>query len=225
MRSQEVRPDLTNQYRQDLPERWFKGDELERHQRFRRLYGKIVELQVAQWLNDRGWTVTDLEALGHSCDIAAHSPEKSSFSIEVKYLGQRDDDFRLVLDSMRGVRSGGWFGPYGAINYLLFRAYEVAVSLRAEPHRKMAILVVDGQTWPFIEVPLVNEWIDWAQPAFLRTDEEDWNRFLDSQRRSRYPAIDSDLPELVKSLSLLWIAMLGNRFSYTIEREIQTGVR
>jgi hypothetical protein len=114
MRSHEVRSDLTNQYRQDLPERWFKGDEVERHQRFRRLFGKIVELQVAQWLTDLGWTVTDLEALGHRCDIAARSPQESSFSIEVKYLGQTDDDFRLVLDSMRGIRSSGWFGPYAA---------------------------------------------------------------------------------------------------------------
>jgi hypothetical protein len=222
MRGQEVRPDLTNQYRQDLPERWFKGDEVKRHQRFRGLYGKIVELQVAQWLMDLGWTITDLEALGHSCDIAARSPQGPTFSIEVKYLGQTDDDFRLVLESMRGGPKAGWLGLYGAINYLLFRAYEVAFSLRFEQPHKMAILVVDAQTWPLVEVPLSNAWVNWTQPAFLKTQEENWNRFLEYQRRTRYPTIDSELTELVKSLNRVWIASLGNRFSYTIEHEIDT---
>ncbi len=88
---------------------------------------------------------------------------------------------------MRGAPKAGWFGLYGAINYVLFRAYEVAVGLRAEQPPKMAILVVDAQTWPLVEVPLSNAWLDWAQPTFVRTEEEDWNRFLDSQRRTRYP--------------------------------------
>jgi hypothetical protein len=226
MRGQEVRADLTNQYRQDLRERWlFKGDEMERHRRFRQFFGKIVELQVVQWLTDLDWIVTNLEALGHSCDIAADSPDGVSFSIEVKYLGQMDDDFRLVLESMRGTQKAGWFGPYGAINYVLFRAYEVAVSLRAERGRKMAILVIDAQTWPFVEVALSNAWLDWKQPKFIQTEEQDWNQFLESKRRSTYPVIDSELTELVKSLDRVWIAMLGNRYSYTLEHEIQIDTR
>jgi hypothetical protein len=224
MRGQHVRPDVTKQYLEDLPERWLnKGDEMERHKRFRRFFGKIVELQVAQWLTDLGWAVTDLEALGHRCDIAGQSAAGVPHSIEVKYLGQTDDDFRLVLDSMKGDRQAGWLGVYGAINYLLFRAYEVAVSLRAEADSRMAILVVDAQTWPLIEVPLANGWVDWARPKFVPTEEAGWNRFLESQRQTRYPAIDSDLADLVGTLTRLWIVTLGNRFSYSIEREIGDG--
>jgi hypothetical protein len=221
MTDQTVRPEVTNQYRRDLAERWLlDGDEMERHKRFRGFFGKIVELQVAQWLTELGWTVGDLEALGHSCDIAAQSPEGSAHSIEVKYIGQGDDDFRLVLDSLKGDRLAGSLPLYGAINYLLFRAYEAAIGLRGEVGLKMAIIVVDAQTWPIVEVTLTNAWVDWTHPTFLRTEEEDWNRFLETQRQDRYPAINSELHNLVRTLDRIWIVTLGNRFQYTMEQEI-----
>lgn len=67
-------PSLTAQYRQDLQERWLvEPDEVKRHERFRRFFGKIVELQLAHWIADREWRVSALEALGGGADIVAES--------------------------------------------------------------------------------------------------------------------------------------------------------
>ena len=50
-------PNLTPQYRYDLQERWLvEADPVSRHERFRQFFGKIVELQVAQAITNRGWT-------------------------------------------------------------------------------------------------------------------------------------------------------------------------
>ncbi|HEV8487465.1 MAG TPA: hypothetical protein VGV87_28215 [Blastocatellia bacterium] len=219
-RGREVHPALTKQYREDLRERWLlENDEIQRQKRFRAFFGKLVELQVAHRLTELGWRVTDLEALGSNCDIAARSPSGVPYSIEVKYIGQGDDHFRLVFDALNGGTGVGSLPLYGAVNYLLFRAYEIAASLRDRPGLKMAILVVDGQTWLSLEEPLANRWLDWANPGFLQTEERDWNEFLAAQRVKRYPAIDTELRCLLRTLNLIWVMKLGDQFEYSVEQE------
>ncbi len=53
--SGQVRPDIRQQYLQDLQERWmFYQDPTERHQKFRMFMGRLVELQFAEWLESKG---------------------------------------------------------------------------------------------------------------------------------------------------------------------------
>jgi len=215
-----LRANLTRQYRRDLQERWLsESDELSRHGKFKMFFGKLVELQIADWLAGKGWPVIGLEALGHDCDIGAQSPEGVPHSIEVKYVGQGIDNFRLVVDALGGGPGTGSLPLYGAINYVLFRTYEAAVGLRRHANPKLAVIVIDAQTWPTLDVPLGNRWLDWDRPAFLQTEEQDWNRFLNEQRVTRYPNIGSELADLVHTLDSVWIVRLDTSYRYSLKYE------
>jgi hypothetical protein len=133
------RANLVAQYRQDLQKHWLSaGNEAQRHERARRFFGKVVELQLASWLVDEGWTVSALEALGGPADIVAESPAHDSCSFEVKYIGWQTDAFLRVVDALAGADDGGAIPVLGGVpldfltaaNYLLFRMYEAARRLR-----------------------------------------------------------------------------------------------
>lgn len=210
---------VTKQYRRDLEERWLvEIDEVARHERFRRFLGRIVELQIADWLADRSWNVTGLEALGATCDVQGSSPEHRSYSIEVKYIGQGTDDFRDVVDVLTGGPGTGSKSLYGALNYLLFRVYEAALALRRCTGPKMAVVVIDAQAWHVFDLPLENHWLNWETPSFLPTGEEDWNEFLQRQRDC-YPAIDSELANVVGELERVWLVRLNSGYQYSLEYE------
>lgn len=214
-----LRPSLMDQYRRDLREHWLlEQDEVRRHERFRRFLGKVVEIQVAAWLADRGWNVTGLEALGAKSDILGESPDGAEYGIEVKYIGQSTEDFQDVVKALAGLPAGGGKSLYGAINYLLFRAYEAARGLRERTGAKLAIIVVDAQSWYSFDYPLKYSWLDWQAPAFLPTEETDWNRFHKGLREGD-PGIDQDVATLVKELQQVWVVRLNGGYEYSLEYE------
>ncbi len=215
---------VTKQYRRDLQERWLfdrnkvARNEVARHEQFKQDFGKVVELLLAEWLRDKGWTVTGLAALGAHSDVVAASPEQCSYSIEVKYIGQETADFRQVIEALAGRPAGGSTTLYGGINYLLFRVYEAAVSLRRCATLKLAAVVINEQAWDVFDVALKNRWLSWEAPAFLPTAETDWNAFLQKQR-ARYPSIDSDLASVVRGLDRVWIMCLTGHYGCSLEFE------
>jgi hypothetical protein len=219
---QDLHPNLTVQYRRDLQETWLSEKlAVDRHERFRRFLGKVVELQVAEWLTGAGWTLTGLEALGAKADIEALSKEQRAYSIDVKYIGQQTDDFCKVVEALNtGQPACSFRSLYGAINYVLFKVYEAARSLQHSSTSKRAIIVVDAQSWGALDVTLKHGWLNWEAPAFLRTEEEDWNMFLEKLRASQ-PTIDKDLADVVRTLERVWIMRLGNEYEYSLEYEYQ----
>ena len=52
---------------------------------------------------------------------------------------------------------------------------------------------------PAFESPLTNGWVDWTDPRFVPTEEVEWNKFLDEQRR-RYADIDRQVRTSVTAL-------------------------
>jgi hypothetical protein len=59
-----LHPNVSRQYVTDLRERWMHHpDALKRHHLSKGHDGLVVELQCAEWLETRGWTVVGLEAL------------------------------------------------------------------------------------------------------------------------------------------------------------------
>ena len=214
-----LRAELTDQYRRDLPETWLsETEEVERHERFRRFLGKIVELQVAEWLTLNDWVVSGLAALGAESDIEGSSPGQRPYSVEVKYIGQQTADFQQVVNAIAGQTAVGSMSLYGAINYLLFRVYEAARGLRRQTRSKLVVIVVDAQAWHVFNLPLQHNWLDWKNPAFLPTTEGDWNQFIQEKRR-RYPNIDTEIPELVQQLEGVWIVLLKGGYEYSLEYE------
>ncbi len=206
------RANLTAQYRQDLQEQWLSApNEAQHHERARRFFGKVVELQLASGLVDKGWTVRALEALGGPADIVAESPAHGSCSFEVKYIGWQTDDFLRVVDALAGGDDGGAIPVVAGVplyfltaaNYLLFRVYEAARRLRHCPGKRIAAVVVDALSWRRFARPLEERWIQWNEPAFLEACDE-WGEFLDTQRQD-YRELDTELPATISSLDYLWV--------------------
>lgn len=70
-----------------------------------------------------------------------------------------------------------------------------------------------------MEVPLESRWVDWAAPVFIRTEERDWNDFLESQRHRRYPDIDAELVDAIRGLNRIVVLRLQGGFRYSLVLE------
>lgn len=124
-----ISADTIPSYRNAFTEHWLaKPTDLERRQRFRVFFGKVVELQVAEWLEDQRWKICNLEAAGGPVDIQAVDSAGKTFGFEVKFIGTEDGDFEAMAQAENGI-SGGPKDLPSTSNYLLFRAYEAAKQL------------------------------------------------------------------------------------------------
>ena len=209
-----VRKEVTKQYRQDLQEHWmFETDEVERHRKSKSFQGRIVELQTAEWLENQSWQINNLEALGASVDIEGIRPLSHNAVVEVKFIGQRDEEFEQVVKALTGLPAGGVGPTHLGYNYLIFRVYEAAFKLKEMTKRRIAIVVIDNLAWTFFHIPLRYGWIDWKQPVFFDVGEE-WNSFL-QEKKKRYPNIESDLAGTINGLNELWIVVRGNGYAYS----------
>lgn len=216
----QLHKNLTNQYRQDLQERWLsKETGEERHKRFRGFFGKVAELQLASWIADSGWSIKGLAALDGAADIIAESPGGHSYSLEIKYIGSSDCQFRELL----AADGGGSIPGNEATNYLRFRVYEAACQLRKNLRDcsiiRVAAIVIEAQNGFRFDLPLLNGWIQWDAPAFLQAPK--WNDFLEKQR-SRYPNVDNELAPIVSSLNELWVFTLDEGHQF---KQVFRGVR
>jgi hypothetical protein len=217
-----VKATVTKQYRQDLRERWLvKSTEVERHQKSRGFLGKVVELHVAAWLEQRAWRVVNLAALGGQFDIEATPPEQvdgapaAPIPIEVKFIGTEDPDFGAVLQSARTGPHADSRSLPAAANYAQFRLYEAALQIQKAGARGIAILVIDDYVaWPRIEFVL--PWIDWEHPHWFPVDES-WRPFWQAQVLAR-PQIEQDLPDVLAALDLACVLRLVDGFRYLTER-------
>lgn len=98
-----LKPNLRQQYLQDLQERWMFYESPERrNQRSREFASRVAELHVAEWLECQGWTISGLEALRVGPDIEASAPDGRAVAFEVKYIGTENDDFAQMLASFAG---------------------------------------------------------------------------------------------------------------------------
>ncbi len=209
-----VKAQLTEQYRQDLQERWIiETDEVERHRKSKSFQGKIVELQIAEWLENQGWEISNLEALGGSVDIEGVRPLLHKAVVEVKFIGQRDEEFEQMVKALTGLPAGGVGPTHLGCNYLLFRVYESAVKLKKASKHRIAIAVIDNIAWTFFHIPLRHNWIDLKRPSFFDVGKK-WDSFLQEQKK-RYPDIDTDLAGTINTLSELWIVVRGNGQVYS----------
>jgi hypothetical protein len=211
-----LKSELVNQYRQDLQERWmFEDNEIARHQKAKSFSGRIVELQIAEWFQKQGWVITGLEALGCKTDIECVRPISRPSSVEVKFIGQRDEEFQQVVNSLAGRRAGGLGPSHVGCNYLMLRVYEAATQLKTANSRRIAAVVIDQSAYMFLDIPLEHNWIKWESPTFLDVGS-DWKDFL-TRERKRYPTVESDLAETITTLHELWIIIRGNGYQYYLQ--------
>lgn len=211
-----VRSDVRKQYLKDLQERWMLDtDPIERHRKSRIFRARLAELQCAEWLEKRGWTITGLEVLREGPDFEAISSKRLPSAFEVKFIGSQDDDFAMILRSIAGEPAGGWVSPYTAINYLIFRGYEAAKQLSGVYVSRIVVLIVEDLTWFRFRLPLKANWVDWANPKFIGNDPA-WSDFLKKQRH-RYPGLLSELPIVLQEIDAVWIVRQSHDYCYHIE--------
>jgi hypothetical protein len=215
---------VTKQYRQDLRERWmFNADPVERHRRFRSFFGKLAEIQCAEWLESQGWTISGLEALRQGPDIEAYTGNHRPTAFEVKFFGTENDDFALMLGSLAGHPAVRTVSPYVAANYLLFKAYDAATQFKGKSCGRIAVLIIDESTWWRFEVQLRNNWLDWTDPRFLRDNSGEWERFLAEKIAkcpAKYSTITADLRPVLHWLDAVWILKRSAGYQYHREFEI-----
>ena len=203
---------------------WNDNDDLKRHQQSRMWIGRVMELKVAEWLEENGWVVKDLEAWNPaSADITAQSPDKRETLIEVKYIGQEDDEFKAIVESYAkssGIESKGICvtnrSPYVAFNYALFRIFEATHQLKKQTDttaQKETVLVIDGQEWPNMEIPLNDYMRVGGRYDFFENEEEQnngWRNFfcntIKSQKNIKKYGDDLfNMPAVIKALSKITI--------------------
>ena len=142
-----LKRELTKQYRNDLTESWmFQKDEIERHRKSRIFIGRLAEIHTASWLEDKGWTITQLEAFGGKSDIQGIGPDKRKTYFEVKYIGQEDEEFNRVLSSLRGEGGAAWVSTSNIVgDYVMLRTYEGAKQLEwVSDGGKQMVVVLSG---------------------------------------------------------------------------------
>ncbi len=208
----DINPNVKKQYIKDLEEKWFsKTDYKERHKKYRIFMGKIVELAFSNWLESKEYTISNLEAWSGQYDITAYK-EKLTYNFEIKFIGQEDEDFKHIVNNLRGGTSVGGVSPYIAANFLLFRVYEAAKQLENAkgPEHRVATIIIDGMAFPYFKILILDHWIDWFEhPTFNETSDPTWEEFIASQRSKKYPDIDHELPELLKKLSAIKIMKIN----------------
>lgn len=204
---------LTNQYKKDLREAWFScADSSERHKKLRIWMGRMAELKVAEWIEENGWKIEEMEAWGGKSDIKANSPDNKETLIEVKYIGQEDEDFKHLVAHLAGGADTQLLNPYVAFNYVLFRIFEAAYQLRknmdSANSQKEVALVISATTWDLMKIQL--KWM--PDDNIYRFFEEevgqdiDWCNFhcntIKSQRNIKKYGDDLfDMHNVIKQIS------------------------
>jgi len=217
---------LTKQYQKDLIESWMLEEtQIERHRKARIFQGRLAELRCAAWLEERKWAITGLEALGGKSDIEATSPKGIECAIEVKFIGQEDDKFEEIQESISsgdGV-CGGFFNLYAGYNFLLFKVFEAANQLSAAAKRRLALIVISNMTWSFLEMQIKDAWMMNRPLRFFDVEASpEWKRFLSRKKMERrFANIENELDSKVGSLQEVWFVKEGNFLEYSLETKLE----
>jgi hypothetical protein len=211
---------LKSQYRTDLVEKWiFANEKLKRHKEARIFKGKLIEIMIASWLADNGWTINNLEALGGKFDIEATSPEQISYAIEVKYIGMQDYRYIEIENSLEsGEAVGGWWNLYDGYNFILFKIFEAAKQLSTCTKNRLALLVTNNVDWDFLKMPIEEKWI--CDRPFNFSDDASalWDSFITIKKQEkRFANIDNELDTAISGLKDWWILKENDDFTFSLE--------
>ena len=91
---------------------------------------------------------------------------------------------------------------YSPVDYLVFRIYEAARQLESTSNTRIAVAIVKNYDVSY-KIQLTENWIDWADPKFLRRDSE-IDEFLNRQYENN-PNLDSDIRSAIARLSEVWL--------------------
>ena len=220
---QTLNVNLTKQYKKDLNEKWIlERDQLAAYKKLRIFKGKLTEIMVAAWLEDSGWKINNLEALGGSFDIEATSPEHVCYGIEVKYIGIQDYRYNELQHSLRsGEAVSGFFNIYNGYNFILFKIFEAAKQLTKCKNSRLSLVVVDSVDWDFLEMPIRDKWINSRPIRFSDSADRDWKEFLEQKKKEkRFVTVENELDKAIGGLKECWI-LKETYMAFVLEERIE----
>ena len=213
---------LIKQYKKDLVEKWMLEDGyLERHRKSRIFQGKLSELLCTTFIEDQGWIIDNLEALGGVNDIEATSPDEKSCSIEVKYIGQDDLRFQEVVENLTSNNaSTNSYNIYDGYNYFLSRIFEAANQFSDSDKERIVIIIVSNMAWPFLRQAIKDDWIRNRPISFSDSSSAVWDIHM-IKLKQKYANINSELDNLIGQLKELWIVQEQNCLEYSIGHVVE----
>ena len=194
----------TEDYKNSLSEEWlFKEEGVERHKKFKTYIGKLSELCFAKNLENKGYTITNLEAWGGPFDISA-SKNGLSFDFEIKFIGQKDDHFKNIVEELTGNPTGYPWDSNEANDYLLLRIYESAKQLEdSGASKKCSVMIIDKLSSFKFKIKEHDDWLKpFNKPKFQFYNNTD--HFFQEQIK-KYPHIMDDLESTLSALSSIQI--------------------
>lgn len=205
------------QYRKDLRETWlFEDDVLEKHRKFRILWGIVNELLLAWSMRRRGLVVESLEALGGPEDISLRV-SGHEWAIQSKYIGQPDEEFEHVLSSLHDRPKGMWGDIPGAFAYLQFRAAEASAQFKPVEKRRIACLTICGMslfTDDVIEDEYFTEWEHFVKVENREKMQELLDLVQDPKKPPKW-TIDR-VESVLQNLDEIWFCMEERDYDLTI---------
>lgn len=212
---------LRKSYKKELIEKWMlKETPLQRHRRVRGFNGQLAELITSSWLENNGWKIENLEALGGSFDIEAISPQRNISAIEVKYIGVSDWHFELNLKSSQsGEAVAGSWSRHPGYNYLLFRIYEAAKQLEKFSGDRYVFVVISNETWWNFDFSIEDNCF---RPPLHFYEFSKWKgNVSDSFKESinEHSNIENHINDTLNQIKELWI-IKSDAWEYSIEKII-----
>jgi len=199
---------FTKSYQNALAEKWMMAKStVKRHQEFRIFMGKLIELKFAEWLSNNKWKIDDLEAwTDKNPDVTATNAIGHKTIFEIKYIGQDDDDFKMVVNSLQGANSASSFSGYAGFNYVLFRIYEAAKQLEkyntVGSDRKSVAIVIDTMAWPNLKSAF-NNCSNHRQLFPESQCGSKWQYFFECTILKKYPCIQKDFQASLANIEIL----------------------
>ncbi|MDX2181250.1 MAG: hypothetical protein SFV18_16765 [Bryobacteraceae bacterium] len=214
-----ISPKASNQYVNDLCEKWMLNAYPTERNRLSRIFrGRLVELQYAKWLEDQNHSVPGMEATGSGSDIRTRSPEGVETSYEVKFIGMEDSDFGALVETMESGPSVDAICPYQAVNYLIFRVYEASRQLASASGERVVVITIDSTAW-FRFRHICHGWIDWRNPTFFENTSEQWKTFINSKGNPS----KEDLRHAICRISRVKVYQQGEAFEFILELDAAIG--
>ncbi len=207
---------LNKNHLKDLRAAWGSHDfDAPYPQGTRAFWGRLTELHVAEWIEEMGWTVSNLEVWGGKLDIECTSPTKTECAIEVKSIVAEDVDY---IGDVNQLDRLSVVSPYQASNFALFRGLEAADKLRDCEKVRIACLVVAEEIWHRFESSLKPSWSLWDSPRFIEIRPKLQHAIQQNKRID--PENRNELKELIGHLNALWIVKKSPGFELSSHRVV-----
>jgi len=177
------------------------------HKAKQQFLGPFHELLFADWLDENGYEIKDLQALGAKSDVMAENrKEKYTVNFEVKYIGYEE----WFYDKLNNKNKS--FSPclLWQHDFLLYVAYEAAKQLSrlSRGFKVITILLQNSEHYDL-------DWIDWHSPHFhcIKRPFIDMGKFKSLN-------ITNEVIQIFKQIDEIWFFKANYNFTYDFIKRI-----